>query len=100
MLKHRRALLRDVVIEGQARSGARKEPRQLGLLKKTGHAFAVESIDKKDMKEWPIRDLDTGGAKDGELVRFQNSGFLVHPIQGIGVKNATTAKRLTAPAIR
>ena len=33
---------------------------------------------------------------DGELVRFQNSGFLVHPIQGIGVKNATTAKRLTA----
>jgi hypothetical protein len=33
---------------------------------------------------------------DGELVQFQNSGFLVHPIQGIGVKNATTAQRLTA----
>ncbi len=33
---------------------------------------------------------------DGELVRFQNIGFLVHPIQGIGVKNATTAKRLIA----
>ncbi len=33
---------------------------------------------------------------DGELVRFQNSGFLVHPIQGIGVKNAKTARRLTA----
>jgi hypothetical protein len=33
---------------------------------------------------------------DGELVQFQNSGFLVHPIQGIGVKNATIAKRLTA----
>ena len=33
---------------------------------------------------------------DGELVRFQNSGFLVHPIQGIGVKNARTARRLTA----
>lgn len=32
----------------------------------------------------------------GELVRFQNSGFLVHPIQGIGVKNANAAKRLTA----
>ena len=28
--------------------------------------------------------------------RFQNSGFLVHPIQGIGVKNANTARRLTA----
>jgi len=33
---------------------------------------------------------------DGELVRFQNSGFLIHPIQGIGVKNAQTARRLTA----
>ncbi len=33
---------------------------------------------------------------DGELVRFQNSGFLVHPIQGIGVRNATNARRLTA----
>ncbi|MFZ0975156.1 MAG: hypothetical protein WAN22_23215 [Solirubrobacteraceae bacterium] len=33
---------------------------------------------------------------DGELVRFQNSGFLVHPIQGIGVKNARNARRLTA----
>ena len=33
--------------------------------------------------------------RDGELVRFQNDGFLVHPIQGIGVKNAKTARRLT-----
>jgi hypothetical protein len=33
---------------------------------------------------------------DGELVRFQNRGFLVHPIQGIGVKNAKSARRLTA----
>jgi hypothetical protein len=33
---------------------------------------------------------------DGELVRFQNNGFLVHPIQGIGVKNANAARRLTA----
>lgn len=33
---------------------------------------------------------------DGELVRFQNNGFLVHPIQGIGVKNAKTARHLTA----
>ena len=28
-------------------------------------------------------------------MRFQNDGFLVHPIQGIGVKNAKTARRLT-----
>jgi hypothetical protein len=33
---------------------------------------------------------------DGELVRFENDGFLVHQIQGIGVKNAKSAKHLTA----
>lgn len=33
---------------------------------------------------------------DGELVRFQNNGFVVHPVQGIGVRNAKTARRLTA----
>lgn len=33
---------------------------------------------------------------EGELVRFQNNGFLVHQIQGIGVKNAKAAKQLTA----
>jgi hypothetical protein len=33
---------------------------------------------------------------DGELVRFQNTGFLVHPVQGIGVTNARNARRLTA----
>jgi hypothetical protein len=33
---------------------------------------------------------------EGELVRLQNNGFLVHPIQGIGVKNANAAQRLTA----
>jgi hypothetical protein len=32
---------------------------------------------------------------DGELVRFQNSGFLVHQIQGIGVRSARAAKQLT-----
>lgn len=33
---------------------------------------------------------------DGELVRFQNHGFVMHQIQGIGVKNRRAAKRLTA----
>jgi hypothetical protein len=36
-----------------------------------------------------------GKLHEGELVRFQNSGFLVHQIQGIGVKNANAAKQLT-----
>ncbi len=33
---------------------------------------------------------------DGELVRFQNAGFLVHQIQGIGVRSAKAAAHLTA----
>ena len=33
---------------------------------------------------------------DGELVRFQNNGFLIRPVQGIRVKNARNARRLTA----
>ncbi|MGC2396349.1 MAG: ribonuclease R [Rhodomicrobium sp.] len=50
----------------------RDKPRQLGLLRKTGRGFFVESIDKKDMKEWPVvSDRDMDGAEDGELVRFE-----------------------------
>jgi ribonuclease R len=49
----------------------RDKPRQLGLLRRTGRGFAIESIDKKDMKEWPVASGDTEGAEDGELVRFE-----------------------------
>jgi len=50
----------------------RHKPRQLGLLRKTGRGFIVESIDKKDLKEWPVvPDRDMDGAEDGELVRFE-----------------------------
>ena len=50
----------------------RDKPRQLGLLRKTGRGFIIESIDKKDMKEWPVvSDPDMDGAEDGELVRFE-----------------------------
>jgi hypothetical protein len=35
-----------------------------------------------------------GKLHDGELVRFQNSGFLAHQIQGIGVKDANAAEQL------
>jgi hypothetical protein len=36
-----------------------------------------------------------GTLHDGELVRFENQGFLVHMIVGIGVKNAQTAAKVT-----
>ncbi len=49
----------------------RDKPRQLGILRKAGRGFTVESIDKKDLKEWPVQDGDLDGAEDGELVRFE-----------------------------
>jgi ribonuclease R len=49
----------------------RDKPRQLGLLRKAGRGFVVESIDKKDLKEWPVQDGEMDGAEDGELVRFE-----------------------------
>ncbi len=49
----------------------RDKPRQLGILRKAGRGFSVESIDKKDLKEWAVQDGDMDGAEDGELVRFE-----------------------------
>jgi ribonuclease R len=49
----------------------RDKPRQLGLLRISGPGFIIESIDKKDLKEWPVQSGDTDGAVDGELVRFE-----------------------------
>lgn len=49
----------------------RDKPSQLGLLRKTTRGFSVESIDKKDIKEWPVSNADAEGARDGELVRFE-----------------------------
>ncbi len=49
----------------------RDKSRQLGLLCKTGRGFAVQSIDKKDLNEWPVSHGETGDAEEGELVRFE-----------------------------
>ncbi len=49
----------------------RDKPRQLGILRKAGRGFTVESIDKKDLKEWPVQDGELDGAVEGELVRFE-----------------------------
>ncbi len=49
----------------------RQKARELGILRKAGRGFTVESIDKKDLKEWPVLDGDLDGAVEGELVRFE-----------------------------
>jgi ribonuclease R len=51
----------------------RDKPRQLGILRKAGRGFIVESIDKKDLKDWPVQDGDMDGAEEGELVRFETA---------------------------
>ncbi len=56
----------------------RDKPRQLGLLRKTGRGFVIESIDKKELKEWPVVDGEMDGAEDGELVRFEIARDLSH----------------------
>jgi ribonuclease R len=49
----------------------RQKANQLGILRKAGRGFMVESIDKKELKEWPVIDGDMDGAVEGELVRFE-----------------------------
>ena len=49
----------------------RQKANQLGILRKSGRGFVVESIDKKDLKEWHVQDGDMDGAVEGELVRFE-----------------------------
>ena len=49
----------------------REKVRQLGLLRTTGSRLIVESVDKKDMKEWHVVPGEAPDAMDGELVRFE-----------------------------
>ena len=79
---HVLARLREAVdeLDGEEKFGFAASPikrlpkqkvRQLGILRKAGRGFVVESIDKKDLKEWPVLDGNLDGAVEGELVRFE-----------------------------
>jgi ribonuclease R len=49
----------------------REKRRLLGIFR--AHARgggAIEPIDRRDLKTWPVREGGTGDAKDGDLVRF------------------------------
>ncbi len=70
----------------------RDKPRQLGLLRKAGRGFIVESIDKKDRKEWPVAG-ETDGAADGDLVRFD----LMRDAARTGRSTARIIERLGHP---
>jgi hypothetical protein len=76
-------------------SGSANPPHAAFTISQAAHPAALPKPDATiSAIEFGFRGPTT--LHDGELVRFQNSGFLVHQIQGIGVKNAKTAKQLTA----
>ena len=48
--------------------------RFLGIFRETGSGTGViDPVDRKHLKEWSVSAGDDGGAKDGELVRFELS---------------------------
>jgi len=52
----------------------RERRRQLGIFRRrAGGGGVIDPIDRKELKEWPIRPGDEGEAGDGDLVRFDLS---------------------------
>ena len=51
---------------------AREKRRMLGIyrLSRRGSGGTIQPIDRKELKTWTVLDGDAGGAKDGDLVRF------------------------------
>ena len=49
----------------------KEKRRQLGIFRARAKGGGViDPVDRKEMKEWPIAPGDEGGARDGDLVRF------------------------------
>ncbi len=51
---------------------AREKRRQLGIFRSSkGGGGTIEPIDRKELRSFPVARLHEGGAKDGDLVRFE-----------------------------
>jgi ribonuclease R len=49
----------------------REKRRQLGIFRvRPKGGGVIDPVDRKELKEWPIAPGDEGGARDGDLVRF------------------------------
>ena len=49
----------------------KEKRRQLGIFRaRPKGGGVIDPVDRKEMKEWPIAPGDEGGARDGDLVRF------------------------------
>lgn len=74
----------------------RERQRLLGVFRALEDGRGViDPVDRKHLKEWSVREGDTGGARDGELVRFQLERAGRH-----GVSRARVAERLGDPDAR
>jgi ribonuclease R len=72
----------------------RERKRLLGIFRasKRGGGGTIDPVDRKDLKEWPVRPGDEGDAKDGDLVRFDIVGR-----HRAGVPQARVAEALGNP---
>ncbi len=53
----------------------RTERRLVGIFRaKSGGGGVIDPVDRKELREWPISPGDEGGAKSGDLVRFELAG--------------------------
>ncbi|MFN3743514.1 MAG: ribonuclease R [Hyphomicrobiaceae bacterium] len=72
----------------------RERKRLLGIFRAARHGSGgmIDPIDRKDLKEWPVRPGNEGDADDGELVRFDIVRRHRH-----GVPEARVVERLGNP---
>jgi ribonuclease R len=72
----------------------KEKRRQLGIFRSRAKGGGViDPVDRKEMKEWPIAAGDEGGARDGDLVRFD----LARAGGRYGVPRARVAETLGNP---
>jgi ribonuclease R len=65
----------------------------LGIYRARGpRGGVIDPIDRKELKEWPVARGDEGGAKDGDLVRFE-----LARISSYGLAQARVAETLGNP---
>jgi ribonuclease R len=72
---------------------AREQTRLLGIFRKGDRGGTILPVDRKQLREWRVEAADTGGAGDGELVRFD----IAHRGRG-GIPGARVVERLGNPA--
>jgi ribonuclease R len=73
---------------------SREERRMLGLFRRRPQGGGlIDPIDRRELRQWPVAEGDTGGAGDGDLVRFE-----VARARRFGVPEARVTEALGNPS--